>query len=94
MTIDEQLPQRVHQTRKATESMVTVFFNPKEFIRVNLLPQGASFTVPYFPDNLIIPLASRQAQQSGDITCRKVYLYFDNSPCHIARDVEEEIASH
>jgi hypothetical protein len=28
---DEELPQKVHQTMKATESMLTVFFNPKEF---------------------------------------------------------------
>jgi hypothetical protein len=93
MTIDEKLPQRVHQMRKATESMLTVFFNLKEFARVNLLSQGASLTAPYFTDITISPLASWQAQQSGDITSRKVYLHFDNPQYHIARDVEEEITS-
>jgi hypothetical protein len=38
--------------------MLTIFFNPNEFIIVNLLPQGTSFTAVGFVRNVIIPLAS------------------------------------
>jgi hypothetical protein len=54
VTIEEELPQRTLQTMRAIKSMGTVFFNPKEFSTVNLLPQGTSFTVGYFIDNEII----------------------------------------
>jgi hypothetical protein len=65
MTIDEKLPQRVRQTIRTTKSMSMVFFNPKEFARVNLLPQDISFTAVYFVSNVILPLANRHAQQLG-----------------------------
>jgi hypothetical protein len=38
MTIDEKLPQRVGQTIEATKSVLMIFFNPKEFAMVYLLP--------------------------------------------------------
>jgi hypothetical protein len=79
MTIDEELSQKVHQTTMATKSMLMVFFNPKEFVRVNLLPQGRSLIAVHFVDNVIIPLASRYAQQRGDTSRRRLYLHFNNS---------------
>jgi hypothetical protein len=63
MMIDGELPQRVRQTIGPTKSMLTVFFNPKEFARVNLLPQDPSFTAVYFVNNVIFPLANRHSQQ-------------------------------
>jgi hypothetical protein len=74
--------------------MPTVFFNPKDFALVNLLPQRISFTVAYFAYNVIMPLANRHAQQWGDMARHKLHLYFDNSKCHTARHVQEEMASH
>jgi hypothetical protein len=37
MTIDEQLPQRMGQTIRVTKSMLTIFFNPKEFATEHIL---------------------------------------------------------
>jgi hypothetical protein len=45
MTIEGELPQRGPQTIRATESMLTVFFTPKEFAPVNLLQQERSFAM-------------------------------------------------
>jgi hypothetical protein len=36
MTIDEELPQRVHQTIGARKSLLEIFFNPKEFSIVRI----------------------------------------------------------
>jgi hypothetical protein len=65
MTIEEELPQRMHETIRATKAMLTVFFNPIEFTPVNLLPQGTSFAAAYFADNVTIPSANQHAQQRG-----------------------------
>jgi hypothetical protein len=74
--------------------MLTVFFNPKEFAIVNLSPQGMLFTAVYFVDNVIIPLAGRCTRQRGDISRRKPHLHFDNSKCHAARHVQEQMDNH
>jgi hypothetical protein len=71
-----------------------VFFNPKEFAMVDLLPQDISFTTIYFVNNVILPLANRYVQQLEDIDRRKLHLHFDDSKCHSARHVQEKIASH
>jgi hypothetical protein len=47
MTIDEELPQRVRQTIGATKSILTVFFNPKEFAIMDFFPQDTFFTTVY-----------------------------------------------
>jgi hypothetical protein len=65
VTIDEELPQRMPQTITATKSMPMVFFNPKEFSIVNLLPLDISVTAVYFVSSVILPLATRHAQQLG-----------------------------
>jgi hypothetical protein len=88
MTIEEELPQRMHQTIRATKAMLTVFFNPMEFTLVNLLSQGTSFTAAYFADNVTIPSASQHPQR-GDIAGRRLLLHFDNSKCHTARHVQK-----
>jgi hypothetical protein len=38
VAIDEEFPQRVGQTVKATASILRIFFNSKAFIKVNWLP--------------------------------------------------------
>jgi hypothetical protein len=43
--------------------MLTVVFNPKEFVIANLLPQRPPFTMVYFIDDGIISLANRNTQQ-------------------------------
>jgi hypothetical protein len=65
MAIDQELPRQVPQTIGATKSMLMVFFNPKEFAIVDLLPQNRSFTAVYFVSNVILPLANRYAHQLG-----------------------------
>jgi hypothetical protein len=65
MTADEDLPQRVRQTIGPTKSMLMLFFNPKEFAIVDLLPQDTSFIAVYFVNNVILPLANRYVQQLG-----------------------------
>jgi hypothetical protein len=94
MTVDEELPQRVPQTIGATSSMLTVFFNSKEFTRVDLLPQDTPFTAVHFVNNATVPLVNRYAQQLEDIAHHKVHLHFGNSKCHTARHVQEQMVSH
>jgi hypothetical protein len=65
--IDEELPQRVRQTIRVTQSNLVVFFNPKEFVRVNLLLQDTLLTAVYLTDNVTVSSASRHAQQQGDV---------------------------
>jgi hypothetical protein len=93
MTIDEELPQRVRQTIRATKSMLMVFSDPKEFAIVGILPQNKSFTALYFANTVILPLDNRHTQQLGDVGRCKLHLHFDISKCHIARHVQEQIAS-
>jgi hypothetical protein len=92
--IDEELPHKMRQTITAIKSMLTVFFNPKEFVIANLLPQGMSFIAPYLVINVSIPLANRHAQQRGGTVCRKLHLQFYNSKCQASRYVKEQMASH
>jgi hypothetical protein len=47
------------------KSMLMVFFNPKEFIVFDLLPQDTSFAAVYFVNNVILPSVNRHAQQLG-----------------------------
>jgi hypothetical protein len=56
------------------------------------LPQDTSFTAEYFVNNAILLLANRYAQQLGDLGRLKLYLHFDNSNCHTARRIQEQIA--
>jgi hypothetical protein len=65
MTVDDELPQRVRQTIGATISMLTIFFNPKEFTIVDLSPQDTSFIAVYFVNNAILPLTNRMLSSWG-----------------------------
>jgi hypothetical protein len=67
--------------------MMAVFFNPKAFARVYLFPQGTVFAAAHFVDKVIIPLASRHAQQLGHIAGGKLLLHFDNPKSHTDRCV-------
>jgi hypothetical protein len=94
MTFDGELPKRARQTMKEAQPMLVVFFNLKDFVGVSLLPEGMSFTAACFVDNEIIPLSSWHAEQRGGTVRRKLYLDFDNSKCHTARHVQEQMVSH
>jgi hypothetical protein len=94
MMIDQDLPQRVCETIGATRSVLTVFFDPREFARVDFLPQNTSSTVAYFANNVVLLLANWHAQQPGEIGHRKLHLHFDNSKCHTTRRVQEQMASY
>jgi hypothetical protein len=94
MTTDEEFPQRVSQTIGATKSMLMVSFNPKEFAIADLLPQNISFTVADFVNNMTLSLANLRTQQLEDIGRHKLYLHFNNSYCHIARHIQEQMARH
>jgi hypothetical protein len=74
--------------------MLTVFFNPEEFAIVDLLPQDISFTTVDFLSNVVLLLAHRHAQQLEDIGRRKLHLHFDNSKCHTAGHVGQQMASY
>jgi hypothetical protein len=91
---EEELPRRVRQTIGETKSMLTVVFHPKKFAVVDLLPQDTFFTAVYFLNKVILPLAGQHAQQLGDNGRRKLHLYIDNSNCHTARHVQEQMTIH
>jgi hypothetical protein len=69
----------MRETVGATRSRLIIFFNPKEFAIVNLLPQEISFTAAYFVDNGILPLTDRHAQQLG-ISAGTDYIYISTIP--------------
>jgi hypothetical protein len=94
MTIGKELPQRARRTIGATKLMLLVFFNPKEFAIVDLLPSDNSFTVVCFVNNVLLPLANWNTQQLGDIDRRKLNLHFGNSKYHTVRHVQEQMDSH
>jgi hypothetical protein len=48
LEVDQELPVSVKQTIGAQESIVTVFRNPRNFVVVDLLPQGITFDADYF----------------------------------------------
>jgi hypothetical protein len=83
----------MRQTIEGVELMLIVSFNTKEFIRVDSVPQDISFTPVSFVNNVTLPLVNRHARQLEDIGCRKLHLHFDNSKCHTARHVQEQMAS-
>jgi hypothetical protein len=94
MTADEEGTQRVSQTIRATKSMLMASFNPKEFAITDLLPHNTSFTAVYFVNNMMLSLANLRTEQLEDIGCRKLHPHFNNSYCHIARHIQEQMASH
>jgi hypothetical protein len=51
VTVDEKFILRVRQTIRVTKSWLTVFFKPRAFVIVHMLPQGTSFTAGYLVDN-------------------------------------------
>jgi hypothetical protein len=69
------------------------FFNPKEFTIVDSLPQDTSFTTAYFVTNVILPLAGPISSAAEDISRYMLHLHFNNSTCHTARHVQEQMAS-
>jgi hypothetical protein len=74
--------------------MLAVSFNPKEFAIGDLSPEDTSFTVVDFVHNVILPLADRYVRQLREVGRHKLQLHFDNSKCHIAQHVQEQMASH
>jgi hypothetical protein len=67
MTVDKELPQRVLQTIRETQSRPMVFFNPKEFALVNLFPHGTPFIAAYCIHNVVIRLANQHPQPRGTL---------------------------
>jgi hypothetical protein len=92
--IDKELTQRLRQRIRATRLILAILFNPMEFVKLNLLPQGTSFTAVYLVANVTIPLASRHGRQQRDISRQKLHLHFDNSKYHAARHIYEQTARH
>jgi hypothetical protein len=71
--------------------MLMVFFIIKEFVRMNLFPEHTSPAATYFVDNVMISLASRRAQQRGDINPRKLRLHFGDANYDTAWHVQEQV---
>jgi hypothetical protein len=92
LAVDQELPVRVRQTIGGRKSMLTVFFNPRAFAVINFLPPGTPFNAAYFVSEVIIPLHQLHSTMRGDNARRKLRVHFDNSPCHTAREVSEEMS--
>jgi histone-lysine N-methyltransferase SETMAR len=76
---------------RGREINVGSLFNPNGLAIVDLLPQGDSFTAQYFNDQILKPLNQGHSMKSADIAGRSVRLHFDNSRCHTAKIVSEEM---
>jgi hypothetical protein len=92
LEIDEELCVRVRRTIGARKSMLTVFFNPKTFAVIDCLPEGTPFNAAYFVAQVVNPLHQLHSTATGDDARRKLRVHFDNSPCHTARVVSDEMA--
>jgi hypothetical protein len=71
--------------------MFTNFFNPHAFFIMDILPKDDYFTVRYFINNVIVPFAQNYSTKSGDISRRRLQIYFDNSRCHIVTIVQKQM---
>jgi hypothetical protein len=71
--------------------MITIFFNPHSFAIIDALPKRVPFNAAYFIEHVVIPLHQRHLTASADIARRKLRLHFDNSPCHTAVIVAQEM---
>jgi hypothetical protein len=91
LSLDEELLERVRQTIGAGKSMLTVFFNPNDFVIVNFLPQEDSFAAQYFIDQMVKPLSQEYSMKSVDFDRRSLRLPFDNSRCHTVEIASEEM---
>jgi hypothetical protein len=91
LSLDEELPERARQTIGAEKSMLTVFwirmvsrlwiFCHKEIVSVS----NTSF-IRYWSHQ-----ASNFSTKSADIARRSLRLHFDNSRCHSAKIVSQEM---
>jgi histone-lysine N-methyltransferase SETMAR len=91
-TLDQEIPQRIGQTIGSKKSMFIKGFSPAEFPMIDVMPQDIAFTAEYFIAHVSTPLHQHRMLLSQDATRRKLNLYFDNSRCHTARSVTDEIA--
>jgi hypothetical protein len=87
----EELPQKVRQMISDRESIITIFFNPHSFAIVDAVAKGVAFNAWYFIDHVIIPLHQRYLKASTDLARRKLRRHFDNSRCHTAAVVTQEM---
>jgi histone-lysine N-methyltransferase SETMAR len=92
LAVDQELPIRVRQTIGWRKFMLIIFFNPRAFAVINVLPPGTLFNAAYFVSEVIIPLHQLHSIMRGDNERRKLRVHFDNSPCHTARKVSEEMS--
>jgi hypothetical protein len=92
LAIDDELPVRVRQTIGARKSMLTMFFSPKTFAVIDFLPEGTPFNGAYFVAQVVNPLHQLHSTATGNDARRKLCVHFDNSPCHTARVVSDEMA--
>jgi hypothetical protein len=76
---------------RAKKSMLTIFFNLRSFVVVDLLPQDTTFDAAYFIAQMITQLHELQSITKGDNARQKLCLHFDNSPYHTACAVVDEM---
>jgi hypothetical protein len=72
--------------------MPPIFFNPHAFSVMDVLPPDDHFTARGVTDQTIMLLAQGHSIESGDIAQRRAQIHFDNSTCHTATIVEEQMA--
>jgi hypothetical protein len=92
LSLDEE-PQNGFVQLSGREISADRFFNPKGFAIVDLLPQKDSFTAQSFIDQILKPLSQDHSTKSADIARRSLLLHFDNSRCHSAKIVSEEMTN-
>jgi histone-lysine N-methyltransferase SETMAR len=73
------------------ESNADSLFKMNGFAMVDLLPQGDGFTAQSFIDQILKLLSQEHSAKSADIARRSFWLHFDNSRCHSAKIVVEEM---
>jgi hypothetical protein len=72
--------------------MLPGFFNPRTFAVIDLLQEDMPFNTAYFPAHVIIPLHQLYSTTTYDTASGKLRVHFDNSPCHMASEVFDEMA--
>jgi hypothetical protein len=84
-------PRRGLSNDRRRDINVDSFLNPNSFAIVDYLPQGDSFTGQYFTDQILKSLGQEYSAKSAEIARRSFRLHFDNSRCHTAKIVSEEM---
>jgi hypothetical protein len=84
----ENNPEMANRTIASRKSILTVWWNPRRFHVLTMLPPGASFNSSWFIDQDLVPLLDRFFPDEWDPRQRELVAFLDNSAPTMRRWLE------